>query len=368
MDMYRRFMIFAAGIIAMLAASSCEGMKQGEDVQTEQYYLEFVHESDALQEFTNDFQGTYEMPLNTNVPKKFLKVSSVDDQVWCSADISEDGGAVLITPGKAVSGDLQASFVIEVTSGDIELQPLTFVVKRLFETIVPSISVSLNGQAFEEDYPMVEVSGNAQTITFSVQTNASRWKVEYDTFSEDEWISLDKVSGRNSETVTISLSKNESGDTRNQTFTFSPALADAQVSVSVTVIQKASSAIESVVVRHFDKTTMKAGDVIADKSQITLANTNTSQTPFCFVVEVVGQGGVEVKFAEPGSNVFEYTAPGEWMFGGGRNIDQEDPSAGKYFYITTYGNSGAERSMDAVLTDAAGVELFRFKFTQAAGQ
>lgn len=375
MDMYRRFMFFAAGIIAMLAASSCEGMKQGEDVQAEQYYLEFVHESDALQEFTNDFQGTYDMPLNTNVPKKFLKVSSVDDQVWCSADIREDGGAVLITPGKAVSGDLQATFIIEVTSGGEEIQPLTFVVKRLFETIVPSISVSLNGQAFEEDYPMVEVSGNAQTLTFSVQTNAPRWKVEYDNYTDDEWVSVDKVSGRNGETVTISLSKNDSGDTRNQTFKFSPAIADSDVSVSVTVIQKAWSAIESVVVREFNASAMTPGAVMGDDYQVVMPNGNTARAPFCFCVEINGAGAVDVKFAEVGSNQLGYC---DWAFSGRKAIEDEEGKAiGYYYFLYSTQNTpgefegnvvtGEERSVDVVIVpDGLDVELYRFRLTQEA--
>ena len=79
-------------------------------------------------------------------------------------------------------------------------------------------------------------------------------------------------------------------------------------------------------------------------------------------------GGVGVpRFAAPGSdNYYAFDDETVWMFGGAKDIDPENPQAGKYFYITTLGNStGAPRYMDAVLI-AGGVELFRFKFKQVA--
>ena len=103
--------------MSAMALNSCEEIDGGK-TPAEPYYLEFVHEADASLVFNADYEGVYEMILNTNVPKKHLKVTSVDNQEWCSADIRKDGGAILLTPGKAVSEDLSASFIIEVTKED----------------------------------------------------------------------------------------------------------------------------------------------------------------------------------------------------------------------------------------------------------
>ena len=356
--------ILSVLLLSALTIVSC-AEKGGDGHQGETYYLEFVNETDVLQIFTPDFRGTYEIALNTNVPKAKLKLSDDGVQTWCSADLNEEGDGILITPGQAVSADLSASFVLEAMGLDVK--PLEFEVKRLFQEVNHEVKIFIEGEELTGDYPLCYVAGNQSSVSVRVQTTATRWMMDYDNYSDDQqWFAADKRSGANGEICTFTFDKNTSGLSRSQTFVFKPGFAGTDVSVSLTFVQEAWSAIESVVVKMFDKGNMSAGDVIADGTAFTLPSGNTSRTPFCFVVEVVGEGAVDVRFADPHSNqYYTYDDESMWMFGGASAIDPEDDSKGKYYYITTMGNgTGAARSMDAVLTDSNGVELFRFKFTQ----
>ena len=363
--MFRRLMMLTAGITAMLAAFSCDGTQGGSDTDQESYYLEFVHKTDTLLVFTSDFEGTYSLQINTNIPQQHLSVVPLDDQYWCSADKHEQDGLVQITPGHATSEDLTATFVIQADSKLGNIEPLTFVVKRLYEEVVPTLTLNYNGAALDgENITLLDFSGNAHTLSFTVETNVNRWKLS--TLSDDKWLTPDITSGRNGETVTITLSRNETGEVRNQMLVFAPALADSDLTIEVNIMQHPSSgSIRNVTIREYKNNTV--GNVIADKSQFVLDNKNTAQTPFCFVVEVEGQGNVTLMFAEPGGNEFDYTGPGEWMFGGNAYIDPNNLAAGKYYRITTTANIGEARSADAVLLDPDGVELFRFCFTQNGG-
>lgn len=351
-------------LITSLAFVACsEKGETGKDNTA--YYLEFVNETDVLQVFTPDFMGTYEIALNTNVPKAKLKLSDDGVQTWCSADLNEDGDGILITPGQAVSADLSASFVLEASGMDVK--PLEFEVRRLFKEVKHEVKIFMNGEELTADYPMCDVPGTQSSVAIKVQTTATRWMMEYDYYSdEQQWFSSDRRSGANGETCTFTFDKNTSGLSRSQTFVFKPGFAGTDVSVSMTFVQKAWSAIQSVLVKSFDNANMTAGDVIADGTAFTLPGGNTSKSPFCFYVEVVGEGNVDVRFAAPDSDqYYAYDDESVWMFGGAADIDPEDSSKGKYYRITTLGNStGAPRSIDAVLTDSNGVELFRFRFTQ----
>jgi hypothetical protein len=364
MKSLNRIFVIAGMLVASLAMVSC-GEKEDGGKEPVKYFLEFKNEADALKEFAQDFVGTYEIEINTNIPKASLKIADVEPQTWCSADLNEAGDAIVITPGASLTEQLTAKFALEAVGLDVE--PLQFEVVRLYEKIEYTVKVLIDGVECEGDYPMYEINGSQNTVAVTVQTNAQRWNVSYDYYSDDEqWFSLDKASGRNEETCTFTFGKNESASARNQSFVFRPDGEDTDTAVTLTFVQSIWSIVDDVTVRHFNNSTMTAGEVIKNNQVIELASGNTARSPFCFVVEVDGVGGVAVMFAEPGSNEFSYTAPGEWMFGGAKDIDPENPQAGKYFYITTLGNgTGASRSMDAVLT-AGNVELFRFKFTQVA--
>ena len=376
--MHRRILISAACVISALAAWSCGEKEDGANQSTETYYLELVQETDAELVFNADFDGTYTMHLNTNIPKKYLSLTSVDEQqTWCSASLSKDGNAVEVTPAPIVMEDSEATFLIEISKQVKGVSPLTFVVRKLHEQIAPSITVNYAGAPLEEQYPNIEVSGTAQTLTFTVETNVASWKLEYDNYSDQEWVSVDKLSGRSGETVTVTLSKNESGSARNQTLTFSPAIAGADVSVMVNLTQKAWSSIESVVVRAYDPATMTKGEVLNKGHRISMPCTNARLSPFCFYVEITGEGKVDVMFREPGNDKIGYS---DWAFGGRTEIEDEEGNViDTYYHVspmdnkpgtnpdTGYVTTGEERSIDVVLVpDGKKIELFKFSLTQAA--
>ena len=374
MDMYRKFMFLAAGIMSAICMASCEKPGADNEAPADDYYLELADEADALLEFTPDFQGSYELKLNTNIPKKHLQVTYVDDQDWCSADLNQSGTSILIMPASAHNKDLQAEFRVETKGLKQNVAPLTFIVKRLYQNVEHSLKVTAGDRILEGDYPIVEVSGSAQTVTFTVQTNASLWKMGYDYFSDDaEWFTIDKVSGRSGEALTLSLTKNESGDARSQSFTFTPSFAGTDVVVNVTVVQNAWSSIEKVVLKHFNATTMTAGEVINEGYVVSMPCGATARLPFCFSVDVVGEGGFDVKFANPDSKELDYS---DWAFFGRKPIeDAEYNTIGYYYTLTTASNApsadgtvtGQERAADVVIVQSGTtIELFRFRIVQAA--
>ena len=365
-----KIFIMAGVFMASLAMVSCTE-KEGENNQKEEtkYFLELKNEADSLKEFAPDFVGTYAIELNTNVPKQALKIKDVEPQTWCSADLNETGDAIIITPGAALTEQLTAKFSIEAEGYDVE--PIQFEVVRLYEKVVHTVKVFIDGVECEGEYPMYEISGAQNTVAVTVQTSAQSWNVSYDYYSDDaQWFSFDKASGRNEETCTFTFNKNESASARNQSFVFRPEGEDADVAVTLTFVQNIWSIVDDVTVRHFNNSTMTAGDIIKNNQEIELAGGNTARSPFCFTVEVDGVGGVEVKFAEPGSNDLLDSGPGECMFTGLREIDPEDSSKGKYFLITTMpNNTGAPRYVDAVVVSGKKPdlkELFRFKLKQVA--
>ena len=171
-------MIFAAGVMAMLAANSCDEIKGTEQNPSEPYYLTFVNESDALLEFAYDFQGIYELELDTNVPASKLAVTSVGEQQWCSADLSKDGKSIKVLPGNAATEVLEATFVVSCTEAGQDVQPLTFVVRRLYRDFEYSLAVKYGETLLDEEYPMIEVSGSAQSLSFTVETTANVWNLD----------------------------------------------------------------------------------------------------------------------------------------------------------------------------------------------
>ena len=343
----------------LVAAVSCSDPVEG-DSGDKSYKVEFVEQTDTLLIFPSDYAGSYEIKLDTDAPKSAIRISYIDEQTWCSASLNSAGDAIVVTPGKALGEDLKADFMVEAGEGE----PLFFTVIRLFSAVEQTIALSVNGELLEGDYPVYEVSGNAGSLSVSVQTSASMWNLKYDYFMEtEEWFAVDKASGKSGETCTITFQKNDSGSARAQSFVFAPVVVGSDCSVTLTVSQKAYSTIESVVVKEFDKASMTAGNVVEEGQVVTFSSANNSSTPFTFSVDVTGEGGIDIKFAEPGSADLSYS---DWLFAGRKAIENEEwEVVGYYYLLYPQANTGAERSMDVVIVPAGStVELFRFRVTQ----
>ena len=364
MTMKKMKYMLSALFVAAVSLVSCQE-KEGEENEKVAYFLEFVNQEDASLEFTPDFNGTYQVKLNTNIPKRSLKISDVLPQTWCSADFNESGDAVEITPGLATTSDLTAKFIIE--SSEAGVNPLSLEVKRLYQAVEHMVKISVGGDELTGEYPMYEVSGSQNSVAVTVQTNASQWTMSYDYYMDDaQWFTVDKLSGRNGEACTFTFDKNESGMARNQTFVFKPGFAGTDVAVSLTFIQKAWSSIESVTVRNFNPSSMTAGEVIPDGYTVTIPNTNTARSPFCYTVDIVGEGGIDIKFAEAESSELSYS---DWLFSGRKTIeDSEYNVIGYYYTLSTMENFGEQRTIDMIIV-AAGTqtELFRMHVIQSAG-
>lgn len=355
MKVLRYICLFLAAAVAVAACSD----PNEDSVEAKSYKLELVDLSDTLLVFPSDYTGSYEIKLDTDAPKSALKVSYLDEQTWCSASLNSAGDAVVVTPGKALTEDLEAAF--KVAAGDAEV---CFNVVRLYAEVDQTISLSLNGEALEGEYPVYEISGDAASLAVTVQTTASMWNMKYDYFMEtEEWFTVDKASGKNGEACTFTFQKNDSGSARAQSFVFAPAVVGSDCAVTLTISQKAWSSIESVTVKEFDKASMTAGKVLEEGDVVTFSNANNSATPFTFAIDVVGEGGIDIKFAEPGSAELSYS---DWLFAGRKNIENEEWEViGHYYLLYPQANTGSERSMDVVIVPAGStVELFRFRVTQ----
>ena len=111
---------------------------------------------------------------------------------------------------------------------------------------------------------------------------------------------------------------------------------------------------------------MTAGEIIPDGYTVTIPNTNTARSPFCYTIDIVGEGGIDIKFAESGTSELAYS---DWLFSGRKTIeDSEYNVIGYYYTLSAMANSGDQRAMDMVIVAAGSdIELFRMHIVQSAG-
>lgn len=373
--MMNKFLYMSAALVlAVMSMTACDPEEgQGDGLQTcpEEIYLTFASEADSLTVLEASFAGTVELALQTNLPKAAISIRKVDEQVWCDASLNAAGDTVVITPGRAAEEELSAVFELTGSLQGKAADPVRFRVVRRELSSMYTLSISCNSQPMEGEYPQISVDAAGEDVEVNVRTNAERWYLTYTFYAEEgtpEWFSVSKSSGMDEESCILRFSGNDSGVMRNQMFVFSTDPAGLKNAVTLVVTQDVpASDASAVVIRTFDKSTLTAGEILPDGYEVRMPNTNTARSPFCFHAQTPDGSGIEVKFAEVGSDeVITGYPEWLWLFFGSK---EEENEAGTvvYYTLSTMPNTGETRSLDAIVFPrGGGEELFRFRVVQDA--
>ena len=124
-----------------VACNPEQGPDTGSD-DAQEIYLNLSSSADTLVVLEADFAGTRELALETNLPKKAIKVEKADGQVWCDASLNADGDAIIITPGRATTEEQCAEFVVSGSYQGQSTEPVTFKVVRKAEIVIYTLSIS----------------------------------------------------------------------------------------------------------------------------------------------------------------------------------------------------------------------------------
>ena len=358
----RTILMAAAAMLAMAAVSCTKDEDKGDGGETTVYTLELADQLDKKIILNDNEARTISVKLNTNLEADQISVEPKEDQEWCTATLSDDGKSITVTPGgNAEDKDQSATFVVSATVEGVSSFEFT-VIRRALGTEYVIESIEGDGLTQEEDsyigtiisYTAEALSPKALTIT--VYTNASTWyfadsNMVYD--DDTEWYTVDRRSGRNGETITITFKENTGTSTRRAMFYFDvkPFKGDYPYSeVSVTVNQNATPA--------------KSVTAVYDESrenEFTDGETvNIGKDSYRTSFYVETDGGIASKLVMTGTNEADPSFDGEndWVFSGSSNNE--------ITLNVLANNTGKERSIDLLITPAGSdTELFRLKLVQA---
>ena len=353
-----------AAMLAM-ASVSCtkdENTGNGEDTT---YTLSLADPLDKEIILTDNEVSTISVNINTNLRADQISVEPKEDQKWCTATLSDDGKTITVILGESAGEkDQTATFIVSATVDGVE--PFEFSVTRKVTKYVIE-SIEGEGLDFKEDQYMPGgylISYNASasspaSLTITVNTNAPTWyfadsnmAMDPDTYEPIEWYTVDRRSGRDGETITITFKENTSASNRTSMFYFDvvPFEGDYPSSdVSVTVTQDAAP---STYVRLYDAD----GAEIESRSKVQIGKDGESLD---YTIET--DFGISSIFANPGTSDPAFDGENDWVTGGQAIWD---PTS---FSINAQENStGKERAVDLVITPAGSdTELFRLSIVQA---
>lgn len=345
----------AAGII------SCE-KPNGDSQETQAHEISLTNPADASIFLNNSNDAVFEVALTLkNVTREQLAVTSKNDQTWCAATISGSKDAVVITPGKnETAEDLVATFVVCYAEAPEEAS-VEFTVTSTGSETEYYINV-VSDQLTTDQYGMMSFkpSHAGETLTVTVNTNYERWylndmnMVTDDDFNPIEWYTVDKTSGKNGETCTITFSANTGTDDRMTSLMF--VEEPEGYGNSITVTQGGVPATK-VKVKGYDDNWNKVE--LASPYEINFSKDASAMDGFDFELEK--DGSVSFIFVKPGTTEPDPSIEGAdspWV-----NIS----AMYGYSIVPSANTTGAERSADLIITPAGGSqELFRFKIKQAA--
>lgn len=359
-----RTILFAAAALFAVTAVSCNKEENGNNGEETVYTLELADPLDKEIILNDDQAEAFDVELNTNIDADQLSVESKEEQDWCAASLATDGKSVKVTPGSNFTeNDLTATFVISTTVEGVT--PVEFTVIRRGTSTQYTVSIEADGLIKNEymdngfDYSVDATSPEALTIT--VNTNAAMWyfgdsnNVTDDNYEPIEWYTVDRRSGRNGETITVTFTDNNTASIRNTMLYFDVEPIEGMMPftetyVQVTVSQNPAPATSVTVSDDNGKLTTN--------HKLSLGKDRNALT---FTIDA--DGGTNTIFVKPGTSESDPTFDGEndWIFAGAAIWD---PTA--YTLNVLENTTGAERSVDIVITPAGGTdELFRFKVTQA---
>ncbi len=353
------------GLVAAIAAASslasCVSKNNPED-ESGAASIEFANPADSEIFINEGHTETVRIDLNlNNLTKQDLVIEAKSNpDKWCAADFADKEDAIVVTPGANESEeDLVAVFEVKATKEGVN--PLTFTVTSVGSATEKYIRVTAEPELTEGKYGTITFNPSpaGATLVLKVETNLEKWyfgdlnMVTDDNSDPIEWYTVDKKSGRNGESLTITFSANSTTDDSKTSICLDETEGSSYSSYfSVMVTQGAKPATSVSISVYEEKVLGKTYNVQFGKDD------NGSNCSLDFEIEK--DGSVDFRFCKSGSTEKDPAIEGAdnpWvmlsaMYG--------------YSLIPTANKTGKDRTTDLVIFSAgSSTELFRFTITQA---
>lgn len=353
------------GLVAAIAAASslasCVSKNNPED-ESGAATIEFANPADSKIFINEGHTETVRIDLNlNNLTKQDLVIEAKSNpDKWCAADFADKEDAIVVTPGaNETEEDLVAVFEVKATKEGVN--PLTFTVTSVGSATEKYIRVTAEPELTEGEYGTITFNPSpaGATLVLKVETNLEKWyfgdlnMVTDDNSNPIEWYTVDKTSGRNGESLTITFSANSTTDDRMTSICLDETEGSSYSSYfSVMVTQGAKPATSVSLSVYDEKVSGNTYKVQFGKDD------NGSNCSLDFEIEK--DGSVDFRFCKSGSTEKDPAIEGAdnpWVMLSAKFGYSLTPTANK---------TGKDRTTDLVIFSAgSSTELFRFTITQA---
>ena len=357
------------GLVAAIAAASslasCVSKNNPED-ESGAASIEFANPADSEIFINEGHTETVKIDLNlNNLTKQDLVIEAKSNpDNWCAAIFADKENAIVVTPGaNETEEDLVAVFEVKATKEGVN--PLTFTVTSVGSATEKYIRVTAEPELTEGEYGTITFNPSpaGATLVLKVETNLEKWyfgdsnMVFDDEYNPIEWYTVDKTSGRNGESLTITFSANSTTDDRRTSICLDETEGSSYSSYFSVMVTQGAKPATSVSLSVYDEN-YEPQPVSGKTYNVQFGKDDNQNCSLDFEIEK--DGSVDFRFCKSGSTEKDPAIEGAdnpWvmlsaMYG--------------YSLIPTANNTGKDRTTDLVIFSAgSSTELFRFTITQA---
>lgn len=357
------------GLVAAIAAASslasCVSKNNPED-ESGAASIEFANPADSEIFINEGHTETVKIDLNlNNLTKQDLVIAAKSNpDNWCAAIFADKENAIVVTPGaNETEEDLVAVFEVKATKEGVN--PLTFTVTSVGSATEKYIRVTAEPELTEGEYGTITFNPSpaGATLVLKVETNLEKWyfgdsnMVFDDEYNPIEWYTVDKTSGRNGESLTITFSANSTTDDRRTSICLDETEGSSYSSYFSVMVTQGAKPATSVSLSVYDEN-YEPQPVSGKTYNVQFGKDDNQNCSLDFEIEK--DGSVDFLFCKSGSTEKDPAIEGAdnpWvmlsaMYG--------------YSLIPTANNTGKDRTTDLVIFSAgSSTELFRFTITQA---
>ena len=357
------------GLVAAIAAASslasCVSKNNPED-ESGVASIEFANPADSEIFINEGHTETVKIDLNlNNLTKQDLVIEAKSNPGnWCAADFADKEDAIVVTPGaNETEKDLVAVFEVKATKEGV--LPLTFTITSVGSATEKYIRVTAEPELTEGKDGTFNPSPAGATLVLKVETNLEKWyfgdlnMVTDDEYNSIEWYTVDKTSGRNGESLTITFSANSTTDDRRTSICLDETEGSSYSSYFSVMVTQGAKPATSVSISVYDEN-YEPQPVLGKTRNVQFGkDDNGSNCSLEFEIEK--DGSVDFRFCKSGSTEKDPAIEGvdnPWV-----NLSATD---GIYSLIPSANKTGKDRTTDFVIFSAgSSTELFRFTITQA---
>ena len=358
------------GLVAAIAAASslasCVSKNNPED-ESGAASIEFANPADSEIFINEGHTETVKIDLNlNNLTKQDLVIEAKSNpDNWCAAIFADKENAIVVTPGANKSEeDLVAVFEVKATKEGVN--PLTFTVTSVGSATEKYIRVTAEPELTEGEYGTITFNPSpaGATLVLKVETNLEKWyfgdsnMVFDDEYNPIEWYTVDKTSGRNGESLTITFSANSTTDDRRTSICLDETEGSSYSSYFSVMVTQGAKPATSVSLSVYDEN-YEPQPVSGKTYNVQFGKDDNQNCSLDFEIEK--DGSVDFLFCKSGSTEKDPAIEGAdnpWVM--------LSAMYGSYSLIPSANKTGKDRTTDLVIFSAgSSTELFRFTITQA---